>query len=253
MIDIVGAVVNWGPAKDWFSPLALTHYLQRQFQTVVTQERVNQELDLLFRTGRLERSSGDFRLCDPDCVEQDLYALLEPLLGSESFRHELGVLSNAFVFQRTASGGPSGAGPFTIPDFMLAAIQSWRFDPQRSLEVFSFEVKNRKGASASSVYQVVAHGRFVHYPYLVCPRAHVRTRDTEIITNTCSSEGIGLALFDVVIEEGGAVGVRDLSVVLPAKRRVPDPHILEQNLFRRLQSENIEKLEAYAKGLGGNG
>ena len=56
-----------------------------------------------------------------------------------------------------------------MPDFTLAVIKSWRFDPRRSLEVYSIEVKRRSGTSVASVYEAVAHGRFAHHPYLVCP------------------------------------------------------------------------------------
>ena len=45
-------------------------------------------------------------------------------------------------------------GRYSRPDITLAAIRAWKYDPKRTLEVYSFEVKNRKGSNVPAVYEV---------------------------------------------------------------------------------------------------
>ncbi len=141
------------------------------------------------------------------------------MLQTSTVFEGIGVASREFVFQKTATGGLLGDGRLSRPDFTLAAIRSWRFDPQRTLEVYSFEVKNRAGASVSAVYEAVAHGRFAHHPYLVCPRSRFDPAFNSEIFDACVREGIGLITFDIVVPIGRSFEVGAIQVVRQAARR----------------------------------
>jgi hypothetical protein len=105
-----------------------------------------------------------------------------------------------------------------MPDFTLAVIKSWRFDPGSSLEVYSFEVKRRGGTSLTSVYEAVAHGRFVHHPYLACPRSRLDAKQNADLQTACVREGVGLILFDIVVDQTPQFWINDVEMVEEAVR-----------------------------------
>ena len=169
--SLVKEILAWPVAIQGCQIDALTSHLSGRLNQRLSQPDIDAALTWLAARGLIERRADQIWLSEPERPELELYDHLAPLLASTSMLGALGVQGSRYIFQKTASGGRLGDGPLTRPDFTLAAIRSWRFDPGRTLEVFSFEVKNRGGATVASVYEVVAHGRLVHHPYLVCPRS----------------------------------------------------------------------------------
>ena len=136
-----------------------------------------------------------------------------------------------------------------MPDFTLVVVKSWRFDPRRSLEVYSFEVKRRAGTSVASVYEAVAHGRLTHHPYLVCPRSSLDLVLMSELKTACVREGVGLIMFDIVASLD-RFRLERIELLIEAVRRSPDPQIIESHLSKRLSAENCARLEQLAKGEG---
>lgn len=243
---MVDEIQKWPQMREGCDVHALTSHLTAKANRLLSAQEVEEALRWLSVRELVAREGDRVWLSEPDRRELDLYGQLEGHLKSSSLLGRIGVSGKEFVFQKTALGGARGDGPLTRPDFTLAAIRSWRFDPQRTLEVFSFEVKNRAGATIPAVYEAVAHGRFAHYPYLVCPRSRLNDAANESMLTACVREGIGLIFFDIVVPGDGGFIVERLEVVQEAERRAPDPVFVQRHLESRLSAENCMSLEAYA-------
>lgn len=236
--------------RTWTEFGALFHHLL-DLRPTVTEQAAREALERLWSRELIERdASGRMRLREPDRPETGLYAALYDRLSEAEFLAELGVGDHGHVLVNTSQGGPTD-GRFTRPDFTLATVRTWRFDPQRTLEVFSFEVKNRAGSTVPAVYEAVAHGRFVHRPYLVIPNSRLAKTKISEIKDACEIEGVGL----IVFEMDGAVDSRSISIsgvrhIVEARRRSPDPAVVQQFILSRFgnDSKNIEKLQLIAKG-----
>lgn len=231
--------------RDWTAEPVVGQHLQQQHNEHLVPSRVTKVLKGLEARGLVERSeTGLVRLSEPDTAEAALYELLRPRLSEGPFLEGLGV-GALWVLQETSTGGPRD-GRFSRPDFTLAEVRRWRFDPQATLEVYSLEVKNRSGAKTSAVYEAVAHSRLVHHSYLVCPRSTLYPEETEEIRRVCASQGVGLALFDLTLD-GSGYAIGDVKVDLRAQRRAPDPAVVEKHLIARLNAGNAKQLEKYAR------
>jgi hypothetical protein len=128
----------------------------------------------------------------------------------------------------------------------LASVKSGRFE--RHTEVTTFEVKNRSGANVKSVYEVVAHGRISHFPYLACPRSKLEAAKVDGIRKASENEGIGLILFDIVEDGEGDFTTQNLRIEVTPTRRSPDMVELQKHLEDRLTHTNCAKLEVLARG-----
>lgn len=246
-MGLVDEIQKWPQMREGCDVHALTSHLTATANRLLSSQDVEDALRWLTVRELVSRDGDKLWLSEPDRRELDLYGELEGHLQARPLLERIGVSGKEFVFQKTALGGVRGDGPLTRPDFTLAAIKSWRFDPERTLEVFSFEVKNRAGATIPAVYEAVAHGRFAHYPYLVCPRSRLSDATNETMRTACVKEGIGLILFDIVVPGDGGFKIERLEVVQEAERRAPDPVLVQRHLESRLSKENCANLEAYAK------
>lgn len=245
--SIIEVIVEWPESHKGCHLGALVTHINSALNAPLSHNAVLGAIEVLRRRELIESDGPIFRIREPDCRELDLYDLLEPQFLSPKFRDQLGLRTERVVFQRTATGGPLGSGLLSKPDFTLAAIQSWRFDPERTLEVYSFEVKNRAGAGLKSVYEAVAHGRFVHHPYLVCPRSKFDNALNAGLQTACVREGVGLIFFDLLAEDG-AHFINCLEPIVRPQRRPLDPWLVQQQLESRLAPENQDKLAAFAMG-----
>lgn len=244
-------VLAWPVARDTTDVQVLLAYLRQETNKPMPLEQVEQLLANLEHRHLCKRDGQKFWLREPDCREDALYRPLEEALQQPAILAALGLdPQQQLVFQNTATGGTSGDGRLTRPDFTMALIRRWEFDPQRTLDVFSFEVKNHAGLSIASVYEAVAHARMVHYPYLVCPRSRLYPETTEQIRRVCASEQIGMITFRLERAPGEAVqvAVRDLEVVSEASRGSPDPANVQRHLRARLTKPLREKLLTLANG-----
>jgi hypothetical protein len=212
----------------------------------LSEPQVRAALDWLSARG-LVRVDGDaLRLSEPDRPELQLYDSLRQHFSARKFLKTLGVETGTCVFQDTSTGGRQGHGPLTRPDFTLASIKAGRFE--RSIEVTTFEVKNRSGANVASVYEVVAHGRISHFPYLACPRSKLECAKIAGIRLASKKERIGLILFDIVEDGKGDFTTKNIRIDMVAERRSPDTSDIQTYLEGRLTPNNCAKLEELAKG-----
>lgn len=244
--DLVREILAWPQARTGCELSALISHLTRQVNERLSEPEVRSALSSLSERG-LVRVDGDaVRLIEPDQPELQLYPSLARHFSAHRFLASLDVEPGTYVFQNTSAGGRRGHGPLKQPDFTLAAIRAARF--QRPIDVTTFEVKNRSGANVKSVYEVVAHGRISHFPFLACPSSNLEPDKIDAIRKASEDQGIGLILFDIVQDGRGEFNIKRVRIDMMPERRSPDMAELTQYLEGRLTPANCKKLEELAKG-----
>ena len=223
--------------------------LQRTGMPQIQEGHVEEALKTLERDGTVQALDGGGRwaLRQFDVPESDLYQPIFEQLPTSNAGCDLGLSSPSRVGKRTAEGGPA-FGRYSVPDLLFAVIQSWKFDPQRTLDVFSVEIKNRKGTNVTAVYEALGQGRFVHYPVLVVPRSPVEAPMIDQVEHACEREGVGLVLFNLLPGMDGArLRITDLQTVVLPQRRVTAPRDVERFLTYQLSKNERDRLEALAR------
>lgn len=161
-------VLSWTALKDGAPLGPIKQRLERSQNRDLSDLEVKAVLNKLTAQELLEKSGNEWRLSEPDRDEVSLYPTLISKLEHSSTLTNLGIQQDNYVLEDTSRIAGS-EGRYSRPDLMIAAIHTWKYDPVRTLEVYSFEVKNRKGTNVPAVYEALAHARFVNHPFLVVP------------------------------------------------------------------------------------
>ena len=241
---LVREILAWPLANSGCELAALITHLTRQVNEPLSESRVRGALTWMSARGLVRVDGNALRLSEPDRPERELYESLGRHFSRTPFLEVLGIAPGTCVFQDTSSGGRTGHGPLSKPDFTLVAIKARRFE--RPLEVTTIEVKNRSGANVGSVYEVVGHARVSHFPFLACPRSKLDCRNIESIRTACKNEGVGLILFDIE-QDGDSFSTKKVAVDTRPARRAPDTAAVEIYLAGRLTDANCAKLEALVR------
>lgn len=199
----------------------------------------------LEQAGDVAREGERVRRIEPDFKEALLEDGVERWLRSEECNVALRIDPDQRVFHRTATGGAQGTGLYSRPDFTMAVIRRLKYDPLRHLDVITFELKNAQGANLMAVHEALAHTRFGHYSYLVCPRSRLCPEDTQSIHSACAEHGLGLILFTIA-SPAPPPNLTEFDVVLHATRKSPDPYVVEAFLEARLPDTALVRLEKLA-------
>lgn len=232
-----------------FTQLALD--VARMLHLPIEDDELERALTELADLQQIRRESDGRRISrsEPDFPERRLEDPVMDYLFSDACYSVLRIQKENAVARRTARGGRYGSGQWSRPDFTVAAINRWLFDPQRTLEVFAFELKNRAGATLTAVHEGLAHTRFAHYGYVVCPRSLVRPQSTEYLLNECAKRGVGLITFVLGVtrtQNSLEPLLTDVRFDLMATRMAPDPHDVQQYLKDRFNEESRKKLQTIA-------
>jgi hypothetical protein len=162
--------------------------------------------------------------------ETHLEAGVHNYLGTEFFIDPaVPFRGNDYIIVNTARGGGSG-GKWTRPDLTLIAIQELYHHRRVDLELFGFEIKKDGVADLSSVFEAVAHTRFVHYAYLICQviAGATPSKVANEIEKNCLEHGIGLIVFrDAYLSSS-------YSTILAPQRHSPHPFDVEEYIAQRL-------------------
>jgi hypothetical protein len=245
-MDLVREILAWPQARIGCELSALISHLTRQVNEPLSEPEVRSALSSLRERGLVRLEGDAVRLIEPDRPELKLYPSLASHFSSRRFLASLDIEPGTYVFQNTSTGGRRGHGPLMQPDFTLAAIRAGRF--QRPIEIGTFEVKNRSGANVKSVYEVDAHGRISHFPFLACPSSNLEPDKIDAIRKASEDQGIGLILFDIVHDGEREFTTKNVRIDMMPERRSPDMAELTQYLEGRLTPANCKKLEELAKG-----
>ncbi len=211
----------------------------------IPQSDFSEALKSLQQAGLILVRGSQMKLVEYDAPEKDLYDPLEDRLHQEGFLEQIRVAHGQTVFHRTAYGGVIGSGQFSRPDFTLATIRQFTFDPVRHLDVLTFEVKNLAGTNLLAVHEALAHTRFGHYSFVVIPTSTLDPSITEMTKQHCTEHGLGLITFSITAVEP-EVRISNLEVELQAVRNHPDPHRVERFLTERLPQDKQDQLKQLA-------
>lgn len=203
-------------------------------------------LQSLKLAGYVKITNSGISLSEPDFREADLEDGVQAFLFSQTCMNLLKLDQASTVFQKTARTGKSGTGIWSRPDFTIATIRRRKYDPFRHLDLFAFELKNLEGLSVVAVHEALAHTRFAHYAYVVCPLSRNNTRLNDTIATECTRHGVGLIRF--LIERGAddAPVLRNFELVLSAQRRSADPDDVDTYIDDRFDEELKQSLLSIA-------
>jgi len=81
------------------------------------------------------------------------------------------------------------------PDIILLDLISYKWLPNREVEVYSFELKTSKSGNRSDVFQALAHGAFAHFPYLGWHTKDIDLFKIDDVEQTCRDYNVGLITF----------------------------------------------------------
>lgn len=232
--------------RDRFEPASsVADRCAIRFGRAIPREMFQEALSILIDAGELQCAGDNVKRVEWDAPERDLYPGLERLLCARDFLDDVGVQEQAYVFHETASGGRTGTGQFSRPDFTLATIRRFRFDPSKHLDVMTFEVKNRAGTNLLGVHEALAHSRFAHYSCVVIPHSKLHPETVELTRDACAEHGLGLITFQIKAIEP-SVELSKLTLDLAPVRKSPDPTRVEQFIVDRFPSEKQRALEKMA-------
>lgn len=241
-------VLSWEALKEGAPLGVIKQRLESKQNRDISEAEVIEALDALVSKELLQKQGSQWKLSEPERDEYSLYPSLILRFKQQKFLSQLGVQPKSFVIEDT-SRAVGVEGRYSRPDITLAAVHTWIYDPQTTLEVYSFEVKNRKGSIVPAVYEALAHARFVNHPYLVVPSSRLQTQNLNLIRRTCEREGVGLIFFDLkasTINPGFEID--NLTLEVEAERRPTNPRVVEDFLNTRFGESAKTGLQKMAQG-----
>ena len=214
----------------------------RRFGNRIDETQYREALTELQARRLVTVTGQDVRRSEPDFRELELEPHFEAYLSSEHAFARLG-LDRAFtVWQRTARGGRAGTGTWSRPDFTIATIRRRKYDPVRHLDLIAFELKNLAGSTVVAVHEALAHTRFAHYAFLVCPRSVLNASVQSAIRDSCAQHGIGLLTFDLSVGKGERPLLKGFEIEVDPRRQSPEPELVDSYIDDRFDEENRGRL-----------
>jgi hypothetical protein len=238
-------------AQGWV-PADVVHFeLTQRLNGPVADAHFDAARDWLLDRDLAAQNGANLRYSEHDCLERDTYGPLVGLLMSNAVLSQLHLSAGHVIIEPTHEGGANGTGQWSRPDFTIATIRQWQYDPQRHLDLIAFEVKNRQGSNVAAVFEALAHQRFAHYACVVLPSL-TTTVATEMnrsaaIEGACKTHGIGLFLFDLIRHPIGGRQITNLRIKIAPERRATDPNSVERFINDRFSPANREALRAMAQ------
>ncbi|MFZ5732878.1 MAG: hypothetical protein ACOY4O_09095 [Pseudomonadota bacterium] len=186
-------------------------------------------------------SSGDIQTPNEKVAEllreQEYYAPVRNALES-GFIGEKGYDRSEVVLEICANKRRKGEGAWSVPDLALVACQALQFIPGKILSLYSFEVKTLENVNLLSVYEALAHTRYVNFSYLVVVGEGVDdwigAASTRNVVDECSRHGIGLIIGD------GKSSWNEYEISSDGERFAPDYYRQDQ-FIARLFDEDAQK------------
>jgi hypothetical protein len=217
----------------------------RKLGQAIGDEDFKAALNALNLSGDVRWDENRVSRTEPDFAEGELENAIEIYLDGTWLREKLRLEPSNTVFHRTARGGTRDTGLFSRPDFTIATIRRLKYDPLRHLDVITFELKNLAGATLMAVHEALAHTRFAHYSFLVCPRSRLIASNASELRDACARHGIGLIMFEFV-NATRPPKIKNVELELYPLRKSPDPYDVEAFVDDRLPDNAKQTLAALA-------
>ena len=158
---------------------------------------------------------------DDDGKEHYIYQPINKMLYEWAKEHGYTKKKDILI---TKTAYQKKGGRWTNPDFVAAGFKSLPYIHGNQIDLFSFEIK-RTWADATSVYEAVAHKRFVNYAYLLLAEPD-KNIDYSSLEDIAYRQGIGL------ISAKDTKYYDTWEELVSPKRNIPDPfdmnHFIDQ-------------------------
>ncbi len=223
----------------------LEHLVARDIAAPIDRELFDEALKR--ESSADEYRAGRVRMVEPDLPEANLMSRVEAYLNSEDALSTLRAPRDATIVEDTSRTGSAGMGEYSRPDFVMATVRRFRYDPASYLDLTSFELKNRRGSDLRGVHETLAHARYAHFSYYIIPRSRLRPEQTDGLIRACSAYDLGVITFTI----GQNQSVGHFRVEQYAKRRSIDPYIVENFIDNQLSQSARQSLIAIAGGAHG--
>lgn len=214
----------------------------RRFGNRIDETQYREALTELQARRLITVTGQDVRRSEPDFRELELEPHFEAYLSSEAAFGRLSLDREFTVWQRTARGGRAGTGTWSRPDFTIATIRRRKYDPVRHLDLIAFELKNLAGSTVVAVHEALAHTRFAHYAFLVCPRSVLNASVQSAIRDSCAQHGIGLLTFDLSVGKGERPLLKGFEIEVDPRRQSPEPELVDSYIDDRFDEQNRGRL-----------
>lgn len=178
-------------------------------------------------------------------AEAELYSPIERFLHLEfAPRLQQASGTNITLTSITAKLGPSGSGRWTRPDLAMVNLWRYKYQPERVLDLYGFEVKRDGAVDVTAVHETLAHTRLVHFAYLVWHLigSDFSQRLFEEVKKNCSVYGLGLITLDNVDDPSRYIIHSD------ARRATPHLADVDEFIETRFTSDARDKLIKYLRG-----
>jgi hypothetical protein len=168
--------------------------------------------------------------------EQDLYPpVKDALLGWWNRENEI----NNFLCETIANREKKNRGRWTVPDLIIASIESYEYIPGKTFTLYSFEVKTEENVDVASVFQTAAHKAFAHKCFLIVGLAKNPSDSSQermdVVAEKCKLFGVGLMSFEY------PKPIETLEVIVEPKRESPDSKDVN-DFLKRVLSESSKAL-----------
>lgn len=175
--------------------------------------------------------------------EVELYEPISRVLRSHWSKAQ--GFDNSLVEITAKQGSKSTGGKWSRPDVAAVGYRTFRFLPNRIMEVVSFEIKPTNTFDVTSVYEALAHRRAATHSYVLGHVPPSARADMEIQIDTITKEAKKLGIGVIIAEDPTDFDTWDQ--VLDADRIEPDPARLNDFLMTQISSELQEQFIRWFK------
>ena len=205
-------------------------------------------VEALIDAGELSRNGKSLRRIEVDFLESKLESSILDFMHSSEFFDTLNLDRDMTILEKTANTGKAATGRWSQPDFLAATIRSYTYDPQRYLDVIALELKNHSGTDLVAVHEALAHSRFAHFAFLICPRSSLHQHRNDEVRNEAARLGVGLIFFDLGADPSGHPHLFNFEFVVEPERKSTDPLVTDKFIDARFNERNKERLKGIIGG-----
>lgn len=134
-------------------------------------------------------------------------------------------------------GGRFTGGRWTRPDITVIAVRTFEYQPSKTIEVMTFEVKPVNSYGVEGVYETASHSAFANRSYLCLHLQSDGVEPPNRLVSECERFGVGLITFT------NPRDWRTLDRVVNARYNSPDPFEVDTFIGVQMNRESQRKLQ----------
>ncbi len=129
-------------------------------------------------------------------AEKELYVPVQDWIRQEFIPDDFDESKDLFEVTISANRRPPTVGTWEVPDIISVSLKKYRFVPQVTMEIVSYEIKKNSDAfNVYGIFEAVSHSKFAHRSYYCFESAddsYYRRADYQRIEQEARAHGIGL-------------------------------------------------------------